>query len=121
MSVLAAQIADDFDDFDGLEKIEFVTRRTDSVGDADETVYVNIDALPREVSYKDMVLLDTDTSGTSRVWHIKKSKLDDLGIIPRQGDEIRQCDAANTKWGIVAIQLQSLSTRYRFVTQQGAL
>ncbi len=116
---LAATIADDLDGFDGLEKVEFVTRRTDASGDADDTVYGNVDALPSEVSFNDMALLEIDSQGTGRVWHVKVNLLTDLGIDPRQGDEIRQCDAAGTKWAIMSIQLRTLGTRYRFVCHQG--
>lgn len=117
---LSTSISDDVDDFDGLVPVTFVTRRTDTSGDADETFYRNINALPMEVGYRDMMMLELDNAGTTRVWHIKKSKLDDLGIEPRQGDEIHECtDDVTTKWSIASIGLQSLKTRYRFVCQQG--
>lgn len=116
---LATRIKNDLDYVDGLETIEFVTRRVKSDNANDETVYGNIQALPREIDHNSNDMTELDLEGTGRVWHVKKSALDDVGVVPQQGDEIRECDAQGTKWTIVSLKIQTLRTRYRFVCRKG--
>lgn len=113
----AEQMDADFLDFDGLEEVTFIARRTTD-GVADDTEYRIDYALPAQVSHREQSLGNVLQAGAvARVWNIRKCDFEELEITPREGDVIKQDD--ETEWTIESLDLRSLNTRYRFVCTLG--
>ena len=114
----AEQMDADFLDFEGLEEVTFITRRTDPDGAADDDEFAIEAALPAQVTHREQSLGSVlPTGAVTRVWNIRKSEFDALEITPREGDVIKQ--EVDTEWTIRSLELRSLSTRYRFICTLG--
>lgn len=118
---LATQAAADFLTFDGLEAVTYVARRTDANGNPFETRIAIAYALFRAVNYRDRALGLVSIDDVVTVCHIRKQDIIEpvsLAVLkPQRGDGI--IDTSGDHWGIKAMDLQTLSTRWRFVCSLG--